>query len=268
MHNILTIMLLTLCCWGTQAQVALSATDIVTRDIVYQDGDIELTGYFARPANDALVPAVLVVHEWWGHNAYARMRAEQFAQAGYAAFALDMYGTGKATQDAKQAQEWATPFYQNNDLLLHRAQAGLTTLLAQPNIDTSNVVALGYCFGGTVSLQLARAGWDLKGVISYHGGLGTSTPAQADTLKARILVFHGGADPLVPPADVAALISELTAAKAQWNMEIFGTCLHAFTNPKSSPASGLPIAYDANADQRSMTHSLEFLAEVVPAQSK
>lgn len=241
----------------------LTSADITTTAIDYADGDTALRGYFARPAGDAVVPGVLVVHEWWGHNAYAQQRARELAEAGYAAFALDMFGAGLATDDPEQAGAWAGPHYQDNDLLLRRARAGLATLLSQPGVDGDRVASIGFCFGGTVSLQLARSGAPLRGAVSFHGGLKTSTPAQADTLHAHILILHGGADPLVPPDEVAGFFQEMLAAKATWRMEVYGTALHAFSNPKADPASGLPIAYDADAERRSMAQCLNFLQVVL-----
>jgi len=233
----------------------------IARAIDYADGDTALRGYFAQPAGEGPFPGVLVVHEWWGQNAYAQSRVRELADKGYAAFALDMYGAGLETTDPKQAGAWAGPFYQDNALLLRRAQAGLAVLRAQPGVDGQRCAAIGFCFGGSVVLQLARAGDDLAGVVSFHGGLKTSTPAQAGQLKAAILVCHGGSDSLVPPAEVAGFITEMVAAKADWRMAIYGRSLHAFTNPHASPDSGLPIAYDADAERRSFAEADAFLAE-------
>jgi len=241
---------------------SLTSAEITTVAVDYADGDTALRGYFARPAGDAVVPGVLVVHEWWGHNAYAQQRARELAEAGFAAFALDMFGAGLETADPQQAGAWAGPHYQDNALLLRRARAGLATLRAQSGVDGDRLASIGFCFGGSVSLQLARAGEPLRGVVSFHGGLKTSTPAQADTLAAQILVLHGGADPLVPPTEVAEFFQEMLAAKASWRMEVYGTALHAFSNPKADPASGLPIAYDADAARRSMAQCVDFLQVV------
>jgi dienelactone hydrolase len=245
--------------------VLLSAADEITTAVVdYHDGEVALQGFFARPSGDALCPAVLVVPEWWGHNAYVQNRARELAAAGYAAFAVDMYGTGLVTEDPKQAGEWAGPFYTDSALLLRRVRAGLATLRAQPGVDPHGISAMGFCFGGTVCLQLARSGEDLAKVISLHGGLATTTPAQAETLKARILVLHGGSDILVPPADVAAFMSEMVASQADWRMEIYGKAMHAFTNPAASPKGGLPIGYDAEAAERAMAQVMTFLADGTP----
>ncbi len=241
---------------------ALTSAEI-TRTIDYADGDTALRGYFAQPAGDGPFPAVLVVHEWWGQNAYAQSRVRELAGKGYAAFALDMYGAGLETTDPKQAGAWAGPLYQDNALLLRRARAGLAVLRAQPGVDAQRCAAIGFCFGGSVVLQLARAGEDLAGVVSFHGGLKTSTPAQAGLIKAAILVCHGGSDVLVPPAEVAGFITEMASAKADWRMAIYGRSLHAFTNPQASPDSGLPIAYDADAEHRSFAEADAFLAELL-----
>jgi dienelactone hydrolase len=243
---------------------ACTAVEITTADIAYADGDTALRGYLAKPAGaSGPLPGVLVVHEWWGCNDYAKQRARELAGRGFAAFALDMYGEGKATADPKEAGAWAGAFYQDRALLLRRANAGLGRLKAEPGVDGTRLAAIGFCFGGKVCLDLARSGAEIRGVVSLHGGLKTDAPATRGAIRARILVLHGGADPTVPPADVAGFMEEMTAADASWRMEIFGGVLHAFTNPAAHPAPGLPIGYNAEAATAAIARTWVFLDDVL-----
>lgn len=246
------------------------AAAVSSTDVAYVDGDTALTGTLCLPAESGVAvpggsPGVLVVPEWWGCNAYAKRRAAELAERGYVAFAADMYGTGKVTTDPKQAGEWAGPFYKDRALLLRRADAALAQLRHAKGVDPARTAAVGFCFGGMVVLQLARAGEDLRGVVSYHGSLGTAAPAAPGAIKAKILVLHGGADSLVPAKDVAGFIDEMTAAKAVWRMEIFGGALHAFTNPDAAKFhETLPaIGYDADAEKRAFAASRSFLSEAL-----
>src|SRR5262249_7260168 len=149
-------------------------------------------------------PGVLVAHEWTGHNPYVRKRAEQLAGLGYVAFALDMYGKGVHAKDAQEAAKMAAVYKDDRKLMRARAAAGLDVLRKQRQVDPQRIAAMGYCFGGTTVLELARGGAELAGVVSFHGGLATPTPADAKSIKGKVLVLHGADDPFVPPAEVAA----------------------------------------------------------------
>lgn len=240
--------------------VALGAMEFSTADVTYQDGDLALTGFLATPATAAAAPGVLVVHEWWGNNDYSRRRAKELAEAGYVAFALDMYGTAPTTDFAKAA-ELSKPFYEDRALMLRRIRLGLDQLRQAKGVDQQRLAAIGFCFGGACVLGLARDGEDLAGVVSFHGGLRTSVKALPKTVKAPLLVLHGGADTFVPPAEVADFIEEMTAAQATWRMEVFGSAVHAFTNPAagSDPAKG--IAWDKDAEHRAFAAMYAFLEE-------
>lgn len=243
-----------------------STAEVTLTPIDYMDGETELRGSLALPAGfDPTIkrPGVLVVHEWWGRNGYADRRAKELAEAGYVAFALDMFGTDKATQDPQQAGSWATPFYKDAALLLRRAKAGLAQLAVRPGVDGKRLAAIGFCFGGTVCLELARAGEPLKAVASFHGGLKTAKPAASGAVLARILVLHGGADTLVPAADVAGFITEMNEAKASWGMEVYGAAKHAFTNPAARALAGkLPVDYDVDAERASFAALHAMLTDV------
>jgi dienelactone hydrolase len=253
------------------ASVPLCAA-VVATPIDYQDGDTALRGTLVLPEAPKAGehrPGVVVVHEWWGHNAYADRRARELAEAGYAAFALDMYGVGKVTEDPKQAGAWAGPFYGDRALLVRRAQAGIAAFAKQPGVDSQHIAAIGFCFGGTVCLELARSGAPLAGVVSLHGGLKTGKRAEPDTIKAQVLVLHGGADPLVPPSEVADFFDEMTKAKAVWRFEAYGGALHAFTNPKAAEFHKMlpPVDYNPEAERRAFTATYTFLREVLGEQT-
>ncbi len=241
---------------------------VSSTQVDYTDGATALQGSLSIPADlkpGTTVPTVLVVPEWWGMNDYAKRRAAELAEHGYIAFAADMYGVGKVTSDPKQAGEWAGPFYQDRELLLRRAGVALARLRATPGADAKRTAAIGFCFGGMVCLELARAGTDLRGVVSFHGSLGTKHPAEPGTITARILALHGGADPFVPAKDVATFFDEMTAAKATWRMEVYGGALHAFTNPAAAEMHKiLPgVDYDADAEKRAFAAAYPFLADAL-----
>jgi dienelactone hydrolase len=238
-----------------------SASDIATSTVDYSDGAVKLRGFVARPGTvDAKTPGILVVPEWWGLNDYAQRRAMELAGLGYIAFAVDMYGDGKTTTTAAEAGALAGPLLKDRDSMRARAHAALEQLRKQDNVDTDRLGAIGFCFGGCVALELARAGEPLVGVVSFHGSLATPKPAAAETLKARVLVLHGGADPLVPTKDVAAFMDEMNTAKAQWRMEVYGGALHAFTNPAAN-ARDQGLGYDADAEVRSMAAMRKFFTD-------
>lgn len=247
---------------------AISAGEAILTPVDYVHDGTALRGTLAMPAGaTGKLPGVLVVHEWWGHNAYADRRARELAEAGYAAFALDMYGPGKVTQDPQQAGAWATPFYQDRGLMLARAKAGLAQLSAAAGVDPARLAAIGFCFGGTVVLDLARAGTPLAAVASFHGGLKApgAGPARPGSILARVLVLHGGADSFVPPEEFAGFTAEMTAAKADWRAEVYGRATHAFSNPDADLFKArLPIAYDPDAERRSLHALAGLLTDVFP----
>ena len=253
------------------AAVALSLAapsaraELKSKEIEYRHGDTTLLGYLAwdDSAGQAKRPGVVVVHEWMGHNDYARMRANMLARLGYVAFALDMYGKGVKAKDAQEASQMAGRFKDNRPLMRERAKAGLEVLKKQPMVDTGRLAAMGYCFGGQVSLELARAGADLKGVVSFHGALDTPTPQDAKNIKAKVRALHGAADPFVPPDHVAAFQKEMEDAKVDYQFVSYGPgIVHGFTNPdnKNSPMKG--VAYDVKADNRSWQAMQDFFNEI------
>jgi dienelactone hydrolase len=247
----------------------VGAADPAITDIPVRDGDLVLTGRYVAPVGGSTkVPAVLVVHEWWGRNAYAERRAVELAGLGYAALAVDCYGE-PASPDFPTAVRRSGPFYQDPALFTRRITPFIAALKARPEIDPQRIAAIGFCFGGSAVLQLARSGADLKAVVAFHPGLKTAAPATAKPLAA-VLVAHGGADPFVPPADVAGFFTEMTAVKADWRMEVYGSAVHAFTNPEAGrgvtnvPAEvpfAQAVAHDPAAEAASLAAMRAFLAE-------
>lgn len=239
----------------------LAAADAAVTAVDYAHDGTALRGALALPAGGTPIAGVLVVPEWWGMNDYAQRRARELAERGYAAFACDMYGAGKITDDPQQAGAWAGPFYKDRALMVSRARAGLAELAKVPGLDPARTSAIGFCFGGTVVLELARAGEPLHLAASFHGGLATTTAVAPGGIRARVLVLHGGADPMVPPADVAAFAGEMIAAKAAWDMHIYGTALHAFTNPRARELHAIlpAVDYDPAAERASFAALMERL---------
>lgn len=238
---------------------------IKTQEIEYEHNGTKLLGYLAYDdGKQGKRPGVVVVHEWMGHNDYARRRAEQLAGLGYAAFAIDMYGKGVRAKDAQEASQMAGRFKNDRKLMRDRAGAGLDVLKKQPMVDGGRLAAMGYCFGGQVSLELARGGADLAGVVSFHGALDTPTPQDAGNIKGKVLALHGAADPFVPPDHVHAFIQEMEEAKVDYQFVAYGPgIVHGFTNPgnKNSPMNG--VGYDEKADRRSWRAMQVFFGEVL-----
>jgi dienelactone hydrolase len=244
--------------WTAAARAALR-----TQVIEYHHGDTLLEGYLAYDdAIEGKRPGVLVVHEWTGHNAFARQRADQLARLGYVAFALDMYGKGVRARDPQEAARMSGVYKNDRKLMRARAEAGLDVLRKQPQADTRRLAAIGYCFGGTTVLELARGGADLAGVVSFHGGLSTPSPADARHIRAKVLVLHGADDPVVRPEEVAAFIEEMRQAGVDWQLNIYGGAVHSFTNPGAGNDSSKGTAYNAKADRRSWEAMELFFREI------
>ena len=242
---------------------SIARAKIRTQEVEYRDGPQVLRGVLAfDDATEDARPAVLVVPEWWGMTDYPKHRATQLARMGYVAFVADMYGDGRKTDDPKQAGAWATSFMKDRNLMRQRARAALDTLLNQRYVDKARVAAIGYCFGGTCCLELARAGAPLAGIISFHGDV-TRTPDEGpDNIKSKVLVCHGADDPMVPMAAVNTFAEEMKLAKADWQINLYSGAVHAFTNPAADSHHIPGIAYNAEADRRSWMALNDFFAEL------
>jgi dienelactone hydrolase len=242
---------------------AMAPAKIHTEEIDYNHGDVVLQGYLAY--DDALTgkrPGVLIVHEWMGHNPYVRKRAEQLAELGYVAFALDMYGKGVQAKDAQEAGKMAAVYKNDRKLMRARAGAGLDVLLKQDAVDPKKVAAIGYCFGGTTVLELARGGADLAGVVSFHGDLATPTPEDAKNIKGKILALHGADDPFVPEKVVEAFRGEMRKGGVDWELVEYGNAVHSFTNPGAGNDNSKGAAYNEKADKRSWQAMRDLFAEI------
>lgn len=231
------------------------SADIVTRNISYASGTTELKGFLAYDdAIEGKRPGILVVHEWWGQNDYARKRATMLAKLGYVAFALDMYGDGKTADHPKDAGKFSSEVMQNLAEGRARFDAAMDVLKRQPETDPEKIAAIGYCFGGAVVLQMARFGVDLKAVASFHGNLSTTSPAVEGKVKAKVLVCNGAADTFIPEEQIAAFKKEMESAGVDYTFESYDGAVHSFTNPGATEAGkkfNLPLAYDKEADEKS-----------------
>lgn len=239
---------------------ATASAELRTEPVEYQHGDAVLEGYLAY---DAAVqgkrPGVLVVHEWMGLGAYAKRRAEQLAQLGYVAFAADIYGKGVRAKDHEEAAKLSGLYRSDRQLMRARIRAAYEVLAAHPLVDGSRIGAIGYCFGGTTVLELARSGADVRGVVSFHGALNTPTPADAKQIKGRVLVCHGGGDRFVTMQEVEAFKQEMQAAGVPHQVIVYPGAVHSFTVPEAGSDSSTGAAYNAAADQQSWQAMQEFL---------
>jgi dienelactone hydrolase len=237
---------------------------ITATPLQYSDGDTVCKGVYFKPAQATEpLPVVLVAHAWDGLNDEVRGKATRLAEAGYLAFAIDVLGGGRVMTDFADLMPTLTPFLTDRAMLTRRVQAAVAAAKTIPGADPSRMGAMGYCFGGTAVLDLARAGGDdIKAVVTFHGGLEGNTLDNPKTLSAKILVLHGDADPLVPPETVAAFKTEMNAKQVDWQLHAYSHTVHAFTRPGANdPAFG--AVYNATADRRSWQAMLNFFAETL-----
>lgn len=247
------------------------SADIVTREVSYKDGDTIMKGYIAF--DDSIEdkrPGVLVVHEWWGHNAYARKRARMLAELGYTAMAVDMYGDGKTADHPDDAGKFSSAVGGNLPLAKARFDAAVARLKQEPTVEADNIAALGYCFGGGILLNMARMGTDIDGVVSFHGSVATQSPAKSGDIKTRVRVFNGADDPFVKPEQIEAFINEMEAAGADYKLVNYPGAVHSFTNPEADAFGkkfNLPLAYNAEADKDSWQQTQAFLQAIFAEQA-
>ncbi len=257
--SVLSLACILLCCSTAWAKV-------VGKEVEYRSGSTVLKGYLAQDMSlKGKRPALLVVHEWWGHNEYARKRARMLAELGYVALAVDMFGDGKTAQHPSDAGKFAAEAMKNKGVGEARFNAALEFIRRQPEVDPARVAAMGYCFGGGVVLHMARRGADLKGVVSYHGSLATDSPAVAGMVKAKILIFNGEEDKMVPPEQVVDFMKEMSSAGAWYRYKGYPGVKHSFTNPDADAYGkkfDLPLAYDKKADEDSWLESVKFFKAI------
>jgi dienelactone hydrolase len=227
--------------------------------VAYKQGDVVMRGYLTY--DDSIAdkrPGIIVFPEWWGLNDYVRMRADMLAKLGFVAFAADVYGGGIVAKDAQEAGALATKYKSDRPLLRDRAEAALAAVKALPFVDSGRVAAIGYCFGGTAALELARNGADIKAVASFHGSLNTPSPQDASNIRAKILVLHGADDPFVPSEEVRAFEKEMKDATVSYELIEYPGAVHGFTNPANN--GEIPGAlYNVNADKKSWQAMKDFL---------
>jgi dienelactone hydrolase len=242
---------------------ASAIAEVQTKAISYEDEGVPLTGHLYW--DDALGgprPGVLVIHEWWGLNDYAKTRAKMLAELGYVAFAADMYGHDRVTDKPDQAREWMQEITVDPELWQLRASAGLEQLKASEHVDAGKIAAIGYCFGGGTVMQMAYGGADVAGVVSFHGSMPAAPEEIHGKIKPKILVLHGQADSFVAPEVVTNFQNKLEEAGANWEMDIYGGARHGFTNPNAGDFGIENLVYDEQADQRSWSRMQAFFDEI------
>ena len=248
------------------AMVCLTASaEVVSRTLEYQDGDTTLEGrLFQDDAVKGVRPGLVIFHQWGGPGPYEFGRAEELAKEGQVVLVADVYGKGVRPATSQERTVETTRYRGDRALMRQRARAGLDALLAQKEVDPRRVTAMGFCFGGTVALELARSGAPLAGTISVHGGLDTPN-ADATRIRGPVLVLHGGSDPFVPDQQVQDFRSEMRAAKLDWRIVEFGPAVHAFTDPAAGSDPQRGAAYHEASARRAMDEVTRFLEEVAHA---
>jgi len=245
---------LALCITCILATVNVRA-EVITKEVTYRQGSTVMKGLVAY--DDSIKdkrPGILVVHEWWGHNAYARSRAKQLAELGYTALAVDMYGDGKTADHPKDAGKFSSAVGGNLPLAKARFDAALAELKQQNNVDPDKLAAIGYCFGGGIVINMARMGTQIDGVVSFHGSIATKTPAKEGDIKTKIRVFNGADDSFVTAEQIEAFETEMSDAGADYKFVNYPDAKHSFTNPdadKYGKKFNLPLKYNKKADEDS-----------------
>jgi dienelactone hydrolase len=233
-----------------------------TKNIEYTDGDAVLQAFVAYDdKSTAKRPAVIVAHDWSGRNDFAQDKARKLAELGYVGFALDMFGKGISGSTKEEKSKLIQPFVEDRTKLQKRILAALNTLKTLEQVDTSKIAAIGFCFGGMCVLDLARSGADIRGVVSFHGLLFPAEGVAKAPIKAKVLALHGYEDPLAPPDQVSVFEKEMTQAKADWQLHMYGGTLNAFTNPAANDP-GFGTMYNAVADKRSWLEMRNFFDEI------
>ncbi|MDD5673685.1 MAG: dienelactone hydrolase family protein [Chitinivibrionales bacterium] len=236
---------------------------MITKEYDYKIDTTTFKGFVAY--DDAVKgkrPGVLVAHDWWGLSEFAKTEAKRLAQLGYVAFAVDMYGNGQSTTDFATAAKLAGAV-RGTPRMRSRIVAGFDALLRQENVDPQRVAAIGFCFGGTGVLELAYSGADVKGVVSFHGGLFSLKPEEAAHVKAKFLILHGADDPTMPADTISQFQESLRKAGVDWQMAYYGNAVHGFCNPASGSDKSKGVAYDSLAQRRSWQYMQNFLQEIL-----
>jgi len=244
--------------------VAFTAQAAIRTEVVeYKDGDTVLEGFLAYDdAQAGPRPGVLVIHDWTGVQDYAKRRATMLAELGYVAFAADIYGKGVRPTDPADCAKEAGKYKGDLPLLRRRVTLGFDQLLKRQNVNAQKIAAVGYCFGGTTVLELARSGSPVAGVVSFHGGLGTTLPAAEGAVKAKVLVCHGADDPYVKPAEQAAFKEEMAKAKVKMEFISYPDAVHSFTKKEAGDDKSKGNAYNEAADKKSWDDMKAFFKSI------
>ncbi len=249
---------------NTPTELKAKEVQLAVTEVSYNAGGAQLTGYMAHDASlEGKRPGVLVVHEWWGHNDYARKRADMLAELGFVAFAVDMYGDGKLATHPDDAGKFMNEVMQNLDAGTARFKAAMEQLKANPHVDPDKIAAIGYCFGGSVVLSMANAGLDLDAVAAFHSSVQVPIAPEAGKVKAKILVCNGADDPFIQPETVTAFKATMDNAGADYKYVSYEGATHSFTNPEATDKGKefkLPLAYNEAADKASWDELQTLLA--------
>lgn len=241
-----------------------SQAALVKKPLEYHLAGKTYEGYIAY--DDAVKdkrPGVLVAHDWLGVTDKTKEKVDQLASLGYVAFAVDIYGKGVRPENAEEAGKLASVYKKDRTMLRMRMQQGLKVLRDQPQVDKKRLAVVGYCFGGTAALELARAGADIKDVVTFHGGLDSPKPEDGKKIKAKVLALHGADDPFVPAPDVAAFEDEMRKAHVDWQLIKYGNAVHSFTDKTAGTDNSKGAAYNELADHRSWEAMKQFFKETL-----
>ncbi|HLA56425.1 MAG TPA: dienelactone hydrolase family protein [Flavobacterium sp.] len=249
----------------TAAVIVMMAlqTNAQLKSVAYKEGGQNLNGYSISPKNGSSTkPGILILPAWKGIDQHSKDVAQQLSDLGYYAFIADIYGEGNYPKDNAEAGKQAGFYKKNYENYQKRIQAALDQLI-KSGAKPDNIVAIGYCFGGTGVLEAVRTGMSVKGIVSFHGGLGKDASRPATPINAKVLVCHGADDPNVPKDDISAFQQEMRDSKADWQMIYYANAVHAFTDPAAGNDNSKGAAYNEKADKRSWQHMLDFLKETL-----
>lgn len=239
--------------------------DLSTGSVEYRAGDVVCEGWHVYDKKfEGKRPAVLIIHQWTGVSDNEKMRADMLAKLGYNVLVADIYGKGVRPKPPESGKE-AGKYKEDRALFRERLQAGLELLKKDERTDASKIFAIGYCFGGTGVLEIARSGAEVLGVVSFHGGLGTPTPEQAKNIKSKVLVLHGADDPYVPEAEVEAFEKEMTDAKVSYELVAYPGAVHSFTQKSAGNDNSKGSAYNQDADAKSWIAMQRFFNKLLDA---